>query len=157
MDIGYTCGSRNTQNEPSNGPLRAHGRKTRTTSHTLSRYVVVICVPIVLQSFYHLLHLVVPIGPHDNHTANTAGERQSDSEADPETPEFHVMLEGEVDAQRDTNDIIRAGDEKALGISVWERGFSGDLHKVKEGASCLPTLSTKNAGRNSSQSIHDLE
>lgn len=73
-----------------------------------------------LQPLHHLLHFIIPIGSEDGQAANDAVEHQGDREANPEARELHMLRKCEVDAQRDTEDIIGAGGEGCPVMNVPE-------------------------------------
>ena len=100
---------------------------------------------------------MVPIDPKDHQAADYAARGQRDHEADPEAWELHVLLKGEIDTHRETNNVIRTNGKRCLVASVLESRFSVDSHKVKNGTGPLSTLSTQDTTHNGGQSIRKLE
>ena len=118
------------------------GNERRVTSRRLCGFIIVAQIPFISQPFHHLLHLVIPIGPKDHQATDDAARGQRDREADPETREPHVLLKGEIDTHRETNNVIRADSKRCLAVSVLESGFGVDSHKIKNGTGPLSSLST---------------
>lgn len=125
-------------------------------SCTLCGFIIVTQIPVTLQPLHHLLHLVVPISPKDNQATDNAREHQRNREAYPETPKFHILFKGEVDAHWDTDDIIGTNSrEYRMSVSEW--GFGEYLHEVKKGTGSLSTLRAQDTRDNGGQPIHELE
>jgi len=103
----------------------ADGRKI---SSTLGGCVNVTKISLTFQPLPHLLHLVVPVGPSDNKATNDTGGHQSDRETNPETPKFHILLKGEVDARWNTKDVIGAnngGHQMSFEMRIWRELTQG--------------------------------
>ena len=95
----------------------------KRVSCTLGRFDTVTRIPITLQPLRHLPHLMVPIYRENVQASNGASAQQSDRETNPKTLEPHIVSEGEVHANRNTDDIIgtdtgNAGSE-FFGTRVW--------------------------------------